>query len=85
MPESTLTIENLSTNQGMLRDGGWSLPIDMDIPTHVKDEDGKWKVNPNYIDNFEVKIQCDDFCICNATYVPSETEMSRKKSFSNDY
>ena len=71
---ATLTIENLSTDQGMLNETGWSRPVEMNVSTHVKDEDGEWKKNPEYIDSFETVVTCDDSCSCSAVYVPSEKE-----------
>jgi hypothetical protein len=64
MMAATLTIENLSNEIDLLGDNTWSHPVYMNVLTHVQDENGNWKINPDYEGSFEVIVSCDNLCQC---------------------
>ena len=69
MLAAVLQVTNMSTAQEQLSSGGWSHPVDLWTPTHIKDDEGKDMMNPDYEGKFKVTVDCDDACVCAASYV----------------
>lgn len=60
-----LSITNLShKTQKQVGKGGWSHPVDKNVPTHL----GKGQKNPNYKGKFKVNVSCNDNCYCKSEY-----------------
>ena len=64
MMAATLTIKNLNTENNVLKNMTWSHPVQDNVTTHVEDENGNWKPNPNYEGSFEIILSCDSACHC---------------------
>lgn len=69
MLAAVLKVKNMSTDQKQLSADGWSHPVDLWTPTHIKDAGGQDMENPDYQGKFKVTVDCDDACDCAATYV----------------
>jgi len=43
---------------------GYSHPVSKEVPTHIKDKKGNFKVNQKYEGNIEIEIKCTNGCWC---------------------
>lgn len=60
-----LTIKNKSLNTDLGPQGGWSHPVNKEVPTHIK-KGLEWIPNPDYRGEFSVTVTCSESCDCNA-------------------